>query len=46
MRGREDAYRFAKGEKLRSPGREWMQLSRPLDFVAITDDAESFGIST
>jgi hypothetical protein len=42
----EDAYRFAKGEKLRSPGGEWMQLSRPLDFVAITDHAESFGIAT
>jgi hypothetical protein len=42
----EDAYRFAKGEKLRSPGGEWMQLSRPLDFVAITDHAESFGMAT
>ena len=35
----EDAYRFAKGEKLRSAGGELMQLSRPLDFVAITDHA-------
>lgn len=42
----EDAYRFAKGEKLRSPGGELMQLSRPLDFVAITDHAESFGLRT
>jgi hypothetical protein len=42
----EDAYRFAKGEKLRSPGGELMQLSRPLDFVAITDHAESFGMRT
>jgi hypothetical protein len=40
----EDAYRFAKGEKLRSAGGELMQLSRPLDFVAITDHAESFGL--
>ncbi|MFT5443941.1 MAG: hypothetical protein ACI8W3_002992 [Myxococcota bacterium] len=42
----EDAYRFAKGESLRSPGGELMQLSRPLDFVAITDHAESFGMRT
>jgi len=42
----EDAYRFAKGEKLPSPGGELMQLSRPLDFVAITDHAESFGMRT
>ena len=39
----EDAYRFARGEPLRSPGGEMMQLSRPLDFVAITDHAEGFG---
>ncbi len=42
----EDAYRFAKGEKLRSPGGELMQLARPLDFVAITDHAEGFGLRT
>ncbi len=42
----EDAYRFARGEPLRSPGGELMQLSRPLDFVAITDHAEGFGLGT
>ena len=42
--GVEDAYRFAKGEPLMGAGGETMQLSRPLDFVAITDHAESFGI--
>ena len=42
----EDAYRFAKGEPLLSPGGETMQLSRPLDFVAITDHAEGFGTRT
>ncbi len=42
----EDAYRFAQGEPLRSPGGELMQLSRPLDFVAITDHAEGFGLGT
>ena len=40
----EDAYRFARGESLRSDGGEHMQLSRPLDFVAITDHAEGFGL--
>ncbi|MDG2325194.1 MAG: DUF3604 domain-containing protein [Halioglobus sp.] len=44
--GVEDAYRFAKGEPLRSPSGEVMQLSRPLDFVAITDHAEGFGTRT
>ncbi|NRA04499.1 MAG: DUF3604 domain-containing protein, partial [Myxococcales bacterium] len=42
----EDAYRFARGEPLRSAGGELMQLSRPLDFMAITDHAESFGWGT
>ena len=40
----EDAYRFARGETLRNVGGERMQLSRPLDFVAITDHAEGFGL--
>jgi Protein of unknown function (DUF3604) len=44
--GIEDAYRFAKGEPLRSASGEIMQLSRPLDFVAITDHAEGFGTRT
>ena len=44
--GVEDAYRFARGEPLKSPGGEVMQLSRPLDFVAITDHAEGFGTRT
>ncbi len=44
--GIEDAYRFAKGEALKSPSGELMQLSRPLDFVAITDHAEGFGTRT
>ena len=44
--GIEDAYRFAMGEPLKSPGGEVMQLSRPLDFVAVTDHAEGFGTRT
>ncbi|MFT4517771.1 MAG: hypothetical protein ACI9JM_000148 [Halioglobus sp.] len=42
----EDAYRFAKGGSMRNNGGELMQLSRPLDFVALTDHAESFGLRT
>ena len=42
----EDAYRFATGEPLVGAGGETMQLSRPLDFVAITDHAEGFGTRT
>ena len=42
----EDAYRFAKGAPLVGAGGETMQLSRPLDFVAITDHAEGFGTRT
>ncbi len=44
--GIEDAYRFAKGEPLSNAGGEVMQLTRPLDFVAITDHAEGFGTRT
>lgn len=44
--GVEDAYRFAKGEALQTASGEVMQLSRPLDFVAITDHAEGFGTRT
>lgn len=42
----DDAYRFARGEPLSSPSGEVMQLTRPLDFVAITDHAEGFGTRT
>ena len=42
----EDAYRFAKGGTLHTPSGESVQLARPLDFVAITDHAESFGMRT
>ena len=41
----DEAYRFAKGEALRNPVGELMQLTRPLDFAAITDHAEGFDIS-
>lgn len=40
----DDAYRFAKGEVLQNPAGELMQLTRPLDFAAITDHAEGFAL--
>lgn len=38
------AYRFAKGEPVELFTGEVRQLARPLDFVALTDHAESFGL--
>lgn len=38
----EDAYRFAKGAEVTVAGGERVKLSRPLDFVALTDHSESF----
>ncbi|MEO9601290.1 DUF3604 domain-containing protein [Parasphingorhabdus sp.] len=40
----DQSYRFAKGESLKNPGGELMQLSIPLDFAAMTDHAEGFGM--
>lgn len=40
----DEAYRFAKGEALKNPAGELMQLTQPLDFAAITDHAEGFGL--
>ena len=37
------AYRFAQGEPLTLNGGDVTQIGTPLDFVAITDHAESFG---
>jgi hypothetical protein len=39
-----EAYRFAQGEKLELMSGEIAQLAVPLDFAAITDHAESFGL--
>lgn len=38
----EDAFRFARGEKIMSEGLE-MQLDRPLDFLVVADHAEGLG---
>jgi hypothetical protein len=37
------AYRIAKGESKKSRTGERVELTRPLDFAALTDHAESFG---
>jgi hypothetical protein len=42
--GIQDAYRFAMGEPLTLVTGETARLSRPLDFVVMTDHAESFGL--
>ena len=39
----DDAYRFAKGEPLKNPLGHSYQLSRPLDFMAVTDHAIYMG---
>ena len=39
-----DAYRFAKGEPISNPAGFVMQLSRPLDFYAVTDHAMFLGV--
>ena len=41
--GLDSAYAFAKGEALELRTGEIAQLTRPLDFVALTDHAEAFG---
>ena len=40
----DEAYRFAKGEALTGRAGEVMQLAQPLDFAAVTDHAEGFGL--
>ena len=39
----DQAYHFAKGTSMENAIGETMRLTRPLDFVAVTDHAESFG---
>lgn len=41
--GPEEAYRFARGEEVTSTNGERLQLSRPLDFLAITDHSDGVG---
>ncbi len=39
-----DVYRFARGEKIKHTVLGHVQLENPLDFVAVTDRAELFGL--
>jgi len=40
----DQSYRIAKGEAVKNSIGELMQLTRPLDFAAMTDHAETFGM--
>ena len=40
----EDAYAFARGAPLTTPGGVEVKLKRPLDFAAVTDHGEYFGL--
>src|SRR5262245_9645111 len=41
--GPEEAYRFARGEEVVTATGQAAQLSRPLDFLVVSDHAEAFG---
>jgi len=43
--GPEDAYRFARGEEIKSNTGQQAQLKRPLDFLVIADHAENLGLA-
>jgi len=42
--GQEDAYRFARGEEITTTTGLRAKLSRPLDFLVISDHAEMYGL--
>ncbi len=42
--GQEDAYRFARGEEISTTTGLRAKLSRPLDFLMISDHAEMYGL--
>ena len=42
--GQEEAFRFARGEEVTSTGGLRVKLSRPLDFIVISDHAEMYGL--
>ncbi|MHC5109790.1 MAG: DUF3604 domain-containing protein [Planctomycetota bacterium] len=44
--GHEDAYRFARGEEVRSATGLPVKLSRPLDWLVITDHSDLLGVAT
>lgn len=43
--GPDEAFRFAKGEKVRSSTGQYAQLVRPLDFLVVADHAENLGLA-
>jgi Protein of unknown function (DUF3604) len=44
--GHDTAYRLARGEQVTSAGGQPVKLSRPLDFLVITDHSDMMGIAT
>jgi hypothetical protein len=42
--GPEDAYRFAKGEEVTTSTGQIAKLSRPLDFLVVSDHSEMYGL--
>jgi len=42
--GQEDAFRFARGEEITTTHGLRAKLSRPLDFIVVTDHAEMYGL--
>jgi hypothetical protein len=42
--GQEEAFRFARGEEVLSTGGLRAKLSRPLDFIVVSDHAEMYGL--
>ncbi|MBD1548730.1 DUF3604 domain-containing protein [Roseibium aggregatum] len=43
--GPDEAFRFARGEKVRASAGTWAQLVRPLDFLVVADHAENLGLA-
>jgi len=43
--GPDDAFRFARGEQLRSTSGQLVRLDRPLDWLVVADHAEYFGMA-
>jgi hypothetical protein len=44
--GPDDAFRFARGQQLRSSTGQLVQLERPFDWLVVSDHAEYLGMST
>ena len=44
--GHEDAYRLARGEEIKSSTGQPVKLSRPLDWIVVTDHSDMMGFAT